>query len=68
MRDLKKKFLLWTERENKVFNPVEKLSTMIFYPKINKIQKKETEICEFVKYLIYTHVAKQDHAFPYIAA
>lgn len=45
------------------------MSTMIFYPKINiKIQKKETEICEFVKYLIYTHVAKQDHAFPYIAA
>lgn len=44
------------------------MSTMIFYPRINKIQKKETEIYEFVKYLIYTRVAKQDHAFPYIAA
>lgn len=41
---------------------------MIFYPRINKIQKKETEICEFFKYLIYSRVAKQDHAFPYIAA
>lgn len=45
-----------------------RMSTMIFYPRINKIQKKETEICEFFKYLIYSRVAKQDHAFPYIAA
>lgn len=68
MRDLKKKFLLWTERENKVFNPVENVNHDILSKNINKIQKTETEICEFVKYLIYTHVAKQDHAFPYIAA
>lgn len=26
MRDLKKKFLLWTEREKKVFNPVENVN------------------------------------------
>lgn len=26
MRDLKKKLLLWTERENKVFNPVKNVN------------------------------------------
>lgn len=68
MRDLKKKFLLWTERENKVFNPVKNVNHDILSKNKQDSEKGNREICEFVKYLIYTRVAKQDHAFPYIAA